>query len=187
MNLFKIGTLTSFIFSLLFLVSCSEEKKVKSISKTKIIVKTNQVKANRILNAEVQGMVCKMGCGASIRKELINTNAVESCEIDFEEERNPNFVKVTFDKDKISAEKIVSIINTMNERQFKVGKFNEAELIEEKKSIQKKDLKEENKETSSVNNQNNKVGDSELKSTIAEDIETEKPNLLQLFSRIVAG
>ncbi|MES2590167.1 MAG: hypothetical protein V4622_14405 [Bacteroidota bacterium] len=180
MRILKKISFSSIFLSLIFLVSCSaEEKKIKKISKTKIIVKTNEVSANRLLTAEVEGMVCKMGCGSSIRKELISTNAVESCEIDYQDNRKQNFVKVAFDEDKITEKKIVSIINTMNEKQFKVGKVETSKLEKEVKTSPKKQVKQEKVETSNLDEEEVEIKVSET------DIET--PNLLQLFSKVVTG
>jgi copper chaperone CopZ len=74
-----------------------------------------------------------MGCGSSIRKELYNTKGVSEVEFDFEEDRKTNIAKIKFDKNKVSVEEMVSIVNTMNENQFKVGKT-ETENINTKNS-----------------------------------------------------
>lgn len=79
------------------------------------------VKGNRMLTLEIEGMTCVMGCGGTIRKELAETNAIESCEFEFEEGRAMNTAKISFDKDKISVDKIIQIVSTINKGQFKVG------------------------------------------------------------------
>ena len=112
----------SFLFftTFLFLTSCSE--KSASVEK-EVASKTpkTKVKANKMLTFEIEGMVCVMGCGGSIRSKLAETNAVEKCEFDFEEGREKNKVTVSFDEKKTSPEKIIKIVTEMNDGQFKVG------------------------------------------------------------------
>lgn len=172
--------------SLLFLFiafSCAEKSKKiakKEVRKMHILVKTDEVKANRLLTATIEGMVCEKGCGSSIRKELLHTNAVESCEFDYQSDRKTNTVKISFDKDKISADKIVSILNTMNEKQFKVLETRTENYESKiafcpylrKKCHQQKDI-------SSLNSDEAKV---KVSDTLAET-----PNLLQIFSRLITG
>jgi hypothetical protein len=160
------------LFSLLFFFSCSTEKSEK-ISKTKIIEKTNQVVANRILELEVEGMVCKMGCGSSIRKEMLATNAVESCEINYEDKRKSNQVKVAFNKDKISADELISKINSMNDKQFKVVNSSSKEFkskFEEDKTINENSITENSSEESKI-----KITEKSY----------QMPNLLSIFSRLL--
>jgi len=80
------------------------------------------VEANRLLIMEIDGMVCQMGCGGTIRKELKATGGVSNCEFDFEDERATNTAKIAFDKDKITVDEIVKIVSTINDNQFSVGK-----------------------------------------------------------------
>ncbi|MBU2018799.1 MAG: hypothetical protein KJ941_04055 [Bacteroidetes bacterium] len=106
----------AFLFS-----SCSEGNKDQAPQTT--LAKDDAVKVvgNRILTLEIEGMTCVMGCGGTIRKELADTKAIESCEFEFEEGRAKNTAKISFDKDKISVDKIISIVSTINKGQFKVG------------------------------------------------------------------
>ncbi len=76
------------------------------------------VSADRILNLEIDGMVCKMGCGGTIRKELYGTDAISEVDFDFSEDRATNYAKVYFDKDKIDADKILALISEINDGQF---------------------------------------------------------------------
>lgn len=79
------------------------------------------VESNRILTMELDGMVCSMGCGGSIRKELNATGAIADCDFDFEDERTTDIATIQFDKNKITADEIVKIISEMNDGQFSVG------------------------------------------------------------------
>lgn len=162
-----------FFFSLLLFLSCSTEKE-KTISKTKF-VKTKQVSANRLLDAEISGMVCKMGCGASIRKEMLATKAVESCEIDYEDDRETNRVKIAFDKEIISADELISKINSMNDKQFKVI------------SSESKQFESKNKSETTLIEEKPDKSTSESKLKISEENDFNMPNLLSLFSKLITG
>lgn len=78
------------------------------------------VNANQSATLEVEGMVCKMGCAAAIKGELLKTNAVSECNVDFEEDRKINTVKVEFDNQQIDSTKMVELIESINEGQFTV-------------------------------------------------------------------
>lgn len=165
------------------LVSCSsssDKTSTKEVKKTHLLIQTSDVQANKLLTVDIDGMVCQKGCGSSIRKELMNTNAIESCEFDFQTDRKTNTVKIAFDKDKITVDKIVSILNTMNEKQFKVLESRTNEFSS--KNTVKSDIpaiEESSEETSSVEKEEAKVQVS--------DSTYDTPNLLQLFSRLITG
>lgn len=77
--------------------------------------------ADKYVDLDVDGMVCKMGCGGSIRKELKSTGAIEKVEFDFSEERETNYAKVFFDSKKIQVDEIVKIVAEINNGQFTVS------------------------------------------------------------------
>ena len=124
--------LTLYTFLPLFLVmailSCDTTKDVEkpsvSVSSDKDSSKKGEqvpdVTADRMLVVELEGMVCKMGCGGEIRKELYATNGVENVSFDFDEENPLDVAHVAYDRDKISADEIISTINAINDGQFKV-------------------------------------------------------------------
>lgn len=78
---------------------------------------------NRKLTLEIDGMVCEMGCGGSIRKELTATGAVSRCSFDFKGENVSSSATIEFDKDKITADQIAALIKKLNDGQFSVGKM----------------------------------------------------------------
>lgn len=80
------------------------------------------VKADRLLVVELEGMVCEMGCGSSIRKELYTSNAVKEVTFDFDEEKTVDVAKVAYDRNKITADEIIAIIAGTNNGQFSVIK-----------------------------------------------------------------
>ena len=61
------------------------------------------VVANQVMTMEVDGMVCKMGCGGGIRKELKATGGVSLVEFDFEEERTTDVATIYFDQTNTSS------------------------------------------------------------------------------------
>jgi len=113
---------TLFFSAFLVLSACSSEPNV-------ILLRTEKkhatvkpvVLANRLLTLEVEGMTCEMGCGGSIRKELKATGGVERVEFDFVEGKKIQTAKISFDKDKVTADEMVTIVTSMNDKQFKVG------------------------------------------------------------------
>lgn len=78
------------------------------------------VEADRMLVVELEGMVCEMGCGGSIRKELYASNAVETVSFEFDENKAVDIARVAYDRNKISADEILGIITTTNDGQFDV-------------------------------------------------------------------
>ncbi|MCE3294989.1 MAG: hypothetical protein K0R65_703 [Crocinitomicaceae bacterium] len=165
--------------------SCSngaEHKVIKSEKKkTHIVIQTDEVKADKMLSAKIEGMMCEKGCGSSIRKELMNTHAVQSCEFDFDSDRKENTVKIAFDKSKISVDQLITILNKINDKQFKVKETNTSNI--ESSSNKEEKAGEETistEETSSIEKE-------EEAHVVAADTTFETPNLLQIFSRIITG
>jgi hypothetical protein len=81
----------------------------------------NTKSANAVAEFEIEGMVCEMGCGASLRKGLYETGFVSEVEVDYAEENPSNSIKVFFNKDNISTDKMIEIIESLNENQFKAS------------------------------------------------------------------
>ncbi len=112
-------------FVSLFLFSCSSTTKTKQLkSKTK----AEKVVSNEILVAEVEGMVCKMGCGGSIRKELIQTNAVSKVDLEYEDGAKKQTIKVHYDNKLITQSEIVRKLEKINKGQFKVFPIGTSEI-----------------------------------------------------------
>lgn len=158
-----------FSFSIVLLLinpSCSTDKTtVKSEKNT-----AGKLELNRSLTVEIEGMVCEKGCGSSIRKALKETGAVGNCSFDFVDERPVNTAIIEFDKDKISADKIIGIITSINEKQFSVAKSSTA-AMEVKMNIKESEISEsKNVEVSKIN---------------VSETNFEMPNLLKLFSRLI--
>ena len=121
---------------LLSLFSCSDSSLKNEDKKEQVAV------SNETLVTEVEGMVCSMGCGGSIRKELKSTGAVSRVEVDFDEEKEKQTVKITYDNRLISKKEIVDRIEKLNKGQFTVSvigsTFIENSTIEKKSSEEPK-------------------------------------------------
>lgn len=174
----------SYVVIALLLVSsaCSEsgKKKIISVEKKEVLKKPVQVMANREMSIEVEGMSCEHACGGAIRMALKETGAVDRCSFDFKEDRAKNTAFITFDKDKISADKIISIIEKVNNKQFTTSKATT-------KTIEKADeaaTTTPSNETSSVPVRRASVD--EVSEYTPEDASFEFPNLLELFSNLVS-
>ena len=129
-QIFSMKTALYFLFSLLFLTACNNSTIEKKVSK--IVPETSNT-ANTKLALSVQGMVCKMGCGGSIRKELLATNAVEKVAIDFVEDKESQLITVYYNNSISSKDKILKVINEMNDKQFTAQAISESSYISAKK------------------------------------------------------
>ncbi len=129
-QLFSMKTALYLLFSLLFLAACNNATIDKKVSENKPV--TSNV-ANTKLALNVNGMVCKMGCGGSIRKELLATNAVEKVEVDFVEEKESQLITVYYNNSLSSKEKLLKVINEMNDKQFTAQIISESSYISDKK------------------------------------------------------
>lgn len=109
-------TITSLNFLLL---SCSENAKNEvNIPKTISV-------ANQKITLEVEGMVCKMGCGGSIRKALLETKSVSAVDVDYQENRTKQIVSVFYNKSQINSGAIVKLLETINDKQFNIAVIDE--------------------------------------------------------------
>ena len=129
-QIFSMKTALYFLFSLLFLAACNNSTIEKKVSK--IVPETSNT-ANTKLALSVQGMVCKMGCGGSIRKELLATNAVEKVEVDFVEDKESQLITVYYNNSRASKAKLLKVINEMNDKQFTAQAISESSYISAKK------------------------------------------------------
>ncbi|WP_343606365.1 heavy-metal-associated domain-containing protein [Fluviicola sp.] len=167
-NALFIGIATVFMLG-----SCSSgEKKIISVEKKVAYKKLDPVHADRKLAVEVSGMSCEHACGGSIRMALKETGAVDRVSYDFESGRKTNTAYITFDKSKISADKIVSIIETINEKQFTTGK------------VSSTDIEGESKSESPVTSDNQEVKTSKIHVEVPET-SWEIPNVFKFFARLI--
>jgi copper chaperone CopZ len=110
-----------YIFSILLallLWSC-ESPTVKNSTDQNANVCTKVI-ANTSLDLGVKGMVCKMGCGGSIRKALKETCAVDQVDVSYIDTLQEQTITVYYDRNKIAPGQMISVLNTINEKQFEV-------------------------------------------------------------------
>jgi len=97
------------------------EKGVKALKK-KVIGTKN-------MTTEIEGMTCEMGCGGSIRKALKETGGVERVQYDLVEGRKKQVAVVTYDAAKIDAQKMLQLIQSINEKQFTAKLLKDESII----------------------------------------------------------
>jgi len=105
----------------LVLSACDQTKSSKQV----LTVKQTQeqksvVKSNTKITFEVEGMVCKMGCGGSIRKDLIHAGGVERVQVDFVEEAKSQAITVHYDSTLTDVVQLKKRIEQTNDGQFTV-------------------------------------------------------------------
>lgn len=118
-------TMKTFSFSLICLVlltQCQQNSKQNTVqqkpkSQTK---QSSKPVANASMAFQVEGMVCKMGCGGAIRKELLESGAVTQVDVAFVEEAKSQEIVAYYDSTKIQVEGLKKILETTNDGQFKV-------------------------------------------------------------------
>jgi copper chaperone CopZ len=162
---------------LLIAASCAGngEKKIISVEKKIVLKAPAKVAVNRELAVKVAGMSCEHACGGAIRMALKETGAVDRCSFDFKTDRAVNTAFITFDKDKISADKILAIIQQINDGQFTTS-APETRMIEEKATTS----------DSGTGESSEKSEKSMVKEIGVSTTSFEFPNLFELFSRLVS-
>ncbi len=126
-NLFIFG------FGLLLLASCSEtaEKKIISVEKKTAYTPSKEVLANQMMTVSIEGMTCEHGCGGTIRKTLKESGAVAQVSFDFEADRKKNTATVKFDKNQTSPEKMIAMIEKINNNQYKTSDVKVSDIVSE--------------------------------------------------------
>jgi copper chaperone CopZ len=109
----RLGILISLLL-FVSLFSCKEEVKSPTA--------TNKAEIS------VEGMVCEMGCGASLRKGLLESGSVTKVEVSFDEEAPSNVITVFYDKSISSPEQLIEVIEKLNEGQFKAKLIKESPI-----------------------------------------------------------
>jgi hypothetical protein len=113
MKIFLLPTL------LIFFVSCSPATSQNEQNKLQSKV-CQRVKANTTQEILVKGMVCKMGCGGSIRKALKETCAVERVDVNYIDSLPEQLIKVHYDRQQIAPKQMLLLLSEVNDKQFSV-------------------------------------------------------------------
>ena len=119
-SLIKLFFIAAFLFSCDFTSKENKEvilrrEKVKQAAKPE-----KQHLSNKILELDVEGMSCEMGCGGAIRTGVIEMGGVERVRFDFVEGEKKQRTFITFDDNQIKKEKIIDAIKELNDKQFSV-------------------------------------------------------------------
>src|SRR5690554_427491 len=120
---------------------------------------------------EVEGMMCQKGCGAAIRKGLYETGGVSEVEVVFNEENPVSDIKVYFDINKTTTEKMIHVIGGLAEMRYsaKLIKVTESTVVYIDETSERRQKHKLNRTVS--------VETSIPKVTF--------PNLTKLFSRLI--
>ena len=145
--------------------ACSSDVTIDEAG-TETSAETAVVVPNSILTMEVDGMVCEMGCGGTLRKELKAIGGVSSVEFDFEDERATNVATISFDNNIITVEEMIKAVSSASDGQFTVGETSTKKLETTSSAV----------ESSSSSEKSNV----EVVTTT-----TEMPNLLDLISGLL--
>ena len=117
------------LFTISLCFSCNGEKENnlqdnkknnETVNKQKEFVDTKG-KPNEILYSKVQGMMCEMGCGGTIRSKLKKNGGVSKVEFDFNDESKNQICRIYFNDKKTTKEEIVQLVESINEQQFSIN------------------------------------------------------------------
>lgn len=144
------------------------DKKKSDLSEKELVT----VIPNRKLLIEIDGMVCEMGCGGAIRKELKASGGVSRCSFDFAGENVTSSASIEFDKDKISADEISALIRKLNDGQFTVGKMSTETVAPELKNANDSGQTESNSKKAAPINVSSNSG-------------IQLPNFIDLLSELI--
>jgi hypothetical protein len=149
--------LSSIALVMLLFVSCSDS--------------ASDAEIKHIASFEVEGMVCEMGCGASLRKGLYTTEAVDDVKVEYNEDRMKNIIHVSYSSSKTGPESMLKIIEELNDGQFK------AQLVEDK--VAPLNDSSESKESESLSSESQTNGIEASTSSFS------LPNLTELLNSLI--
>lgn len=111
-------------FMLLFIVSCQSDASHNAntdVQKSEELADEKKPEADYQCVAKVSGMVCKMGCGGAIRKELTSLKGVSRVAVDYEENREEQIIRVFYNSRFHNEKEIYAELEKINDGQFSVG------------------------------------------------------------------
>ena len=144
--------------------TCDTEAEAEATAQAEV---TATAVADKMMTMEVSGMMCKMNCGGSIKKALKSTTGVTDVEIDFEDGREFNVAKITFDSKLVNEQQMMEAVTSLNDDQYSVGNTSVSNLSQEI-SIDEEDV----------------TSDDETSVVEAATSFIELPNLMDLFKGI---
>ena len=121
MKLMKL--LSYFIFSLTLIYSCNQKEDVvvlkrQKLSETQKDTKPKNETPNTVLELEIEGMTCELGCGGSIRVGVKELGGIHRVRFDFKEGQKKQRAFVSYDSKKVDKNQIIEEIQKLNDGQF---------------------------------------------------------------------
>jgi len=105
------------------IVACGGDSQEAEKQEEHVPVKINMENLTTVEYA-VEGMVCAMGCAATIQDEVSSMSGVAEAEVDYEAEK----ATFKFDGDIVSEEEIIAKIGSIADGQYKVNEWVEPEV-----------------------------------------------------------
>lgn len=121
----------------------------------------DNITANANTTLAIEGMTCETGCAKRIEQKIAKMEGVKSCEVDFENKK----ATVIYDDKKVNEENFVSMVEGLNDSQYKVSEI----------------------ETEKLSNANTNTSSSEEDETgnILSGSSFELPNIMEYFKNII--
>ncbi len=111
-------------FILLFILSCQRDASHNAnsdVQNSEELAEEKKPEADYQCVAKVSGMVCKMGCGGAIRKELTSLRGVSRVAVDYEENREEQIISVFYNSRFHDEKEIYAELEKINNGQFTIG------------------------------------------------------------------
>ena len=118
-------------FILLFVVACQRDVSNNAsieVQTQEELTEQKKPEADYQCVAKVSGMVCKMGCGGAIRKELTSLKGVSRVAVDYEENREEQIIRIFYNSRFQNEQEIYAELEKINKGQFTVGATKSASL-----------------------------------------------------------
>ena len=121
MNQMKL--LSYFLFSLTLIYSCNQKEDVvvlkrQKLSETQKGTKPKKETPNTVLEVDIEGMTCELGCGGSIRVGVKELGGIHRVRFDFKEGQKKQRAYVSYDSKKVNKNQIIEEIEKLNDGQF---------------------------------------------------------------------
>ena len=131
----KINKLAAIAFAVVIVsfFGCGADKVEDNITEEHVPVEINMENLT-VVDYGVEGMVCAMGCAATIQEEVVNMSGVAVSHVDYEEEK----AHFEFDAAIVSEEEIIAKIESIADGQYKVIEWVEKdneEVIEDESEV----------------------------------------------------
>ena len=111
-------------FIFLFILSCQRDASHNAnsdVQKLEELAEEKKPEADYQCVAKVSGMMCKMGCGGAIRKELTSLRGVSRVAVDYEEDREEQIISIFYNSSFHDEKEIYAELEKINNGQFTVG------------------------------------------------------------------